>query len=401
MTNETSDVPVDWQRHWQIDPQTTYLNHGAFGGTPKRVLNEQDELRRRMEENPVKFFGRDLPGLVDRARAELAEFLGADPEGLVFTRNATDGINAVLRSREFDPGDELLVTSHGYRSCQNALEFVAERSGASIVVADIPFPTAGADEIVDSILEAVTPKTELALIDHVTSRSGIVMPVAELIDELDDRPVDTLIDGAHAAGMVDVEIEQLAPTYYAGNCHKWMCAPKGAGYLWVEDYERDDVHPTSIGHSYRESFDERSTYHAEFDWIATDDPTPWLCVPEAIDYLGSLLPGGWSALRDRNQRLAGETQDILCDTLGLEAPVPEDRLGTLVTVPLPDRPADLDDDEPDPLNRALLREHGFEVPVFPWPESPNRILRVSTHLYNYREQVERLADVLDEILGGE
>jgi len=393
-------VDIDYHRHWPLDGSTDFLNHGSFGACPKRVLDEQTDLRERLERNPVHFIDRRLRGLIGRARDELAEFVDADPAGLAFVRNATAGINAVLRSRAFDPGDELLVTDHGYRSCRNAIDYVAERTGATVTVAEVPFPCHGPEAIVDSVLEAVTPKTELALIDHVTSRTGLVLPVAELVELLEDRHVDTLVDGAHAPGMLDLSVADIAPTYYVGNCHKWLCAPKGAGFLWADEHERDDLHPPSISYWFRTPTEQWSAYHMEFDWTGTDDPTPWLCVPTAIDFLASLHPDGWPAIRERNRELALEGRELLCDALSVDPPAPDSLLGTLATVPLPDRPpeADAGPAYTDPLHRQLVDDHGFEVPILDWPDAPNRHVRISAHLYNRREQYERLASTLEDLL---
>lgn len=400
---ETGQFSVDWSRHWILEGGVDFLNHGSFGACPKRVLKEQSELRKQMERQPVRFFDREFLPLLDRARAELAAFVGCDTDGLVFVPNATTGVNAVLRSRAFDPGDELLVTNHAYPACRKALEFVAERSGASVRVVDLPFPTGGPDEIVETVLEAMTPKTELALLDHVTSQTGLIMPVERLCEELSDRHVDVLVDGAHAPGMIDLHINELAEagcTYYTGNCHKWMCAPKGAAFLWVEPYEREDVHPVTISNWYGEPANDRSQLHMEFDWTGTDDPSAWLSVPTAIDFMGQLLPGGWCGLKERNWKLALEARDLLCEALDIEAPAPDQMLGSLAAVPLPDRSEDQSPDSygRDPLEVQLSEEYGFEVPVKSWPQEPGRVLRISAQLYNYREQYERLTDALVELL---
>jgi isopenicillin-N epimerase len=400
MTDDEGGISIDWQRHWMLDPGTTFLNHGSFGACPKRVLKEQRELREQMERQPVRFFEGEYAHLLDRTRAELADFVGADPEGLVLVPNATAGVNAVLRSREFDPGDELLVTDHGYEACRHAIDYVAERSGASVVVAELPFPCEGPDQLVESIMEAVTPKTELAIIDHVTSPTGLVLPVERLVEELDDRHVETLVDGAHAPGMLDLSVDDVGANYYTGNCHKWMCAPKGAAFLWVGEHERDDVHPLSISNYYKKAVEGRSSFQMEFDWTGTFDPTSWFAVPAAIEFIGSLLPDGWAQLRERNQKLAIEARDLLCETLEVDPPAPDAMLGSLATLPLPDRgePAELGAFETDPLQAELRREHGFEVPIIDWPQGPSRLLRVSCQLYNHREQYERLAGVLGRLL---
>lgn len=393
-------LSVQWSRHWLLEPGTTFLNHGSFGASPKRVLHRQREMREQLERNPVRFFGREYPDMLDRARAELSDFVGAEPAGLAFVSNASSGVNTVLRSRDFDPGDELLVTEQAYPACRNALSHVAEASGAEIVVADVPFPFEDPEELVEAILDATTPRTELALLDHVASPTGLVYPVEQIVEALEERHVDTLVDGAHAPGMLDLEVDAIAPTYYAGNCHKWLCAPKGAGFLWVDEHERDETHPLTISNGYRAETPETTAFRAEFDWTGTRDPTPWLCTPTAIEFLASLVPDGWEGVRRRNRDLALRARELLCDALEADPPMPEECVGAMAAVPLPD---DADTEAPDPterppLERRLAHEHGIEIPINSWPAAETSYIRASAQLYNSPEQYEELAAILaDEV----
>ena len=207
--NQPLNRPACEPRLWALDPQVVYLNHGAFGACPRAVLEYQRTIRDRLERQPIQFFVRDLERLLDDARAELAAFLGADSEGLVFVPNATAGVNTVLRSLKFKHGDELLVTDHEYNACRNALDFVAERSGARVVVANIPFPLRSEEEVVDAVLGRVTARTRLALLDHVTSQTGLVLPIQTLVRKLAQRGVETLVDGSHAPGMVPFNLQRL------------------------------------------------------------------------------------------------------------------------------------------------------------------------------------------------
>ncbi|MGZ8869151.1 MAG: aminotransferase class V-fold PLP-dependent enzyme, partial [Thermoanaerobaculia bacterium] len=205
------------KEHWMLDPAITYLNHGSFGATPLAILAKQDEYRSQMEREPVRFFVRELESMLDSARRELGEFLGADPDGLAFVPNATAGVNAVVRSLDLDKNEELLVTNHEYNACRNVLDLAAETTGAKVVVVDIPFPIAGPDAIVDAIVARVTDRTRLFLIDHVTSQTAIIMPVERLIDEMNRRGIDTLVDGAHAPGMIPLDLRAIGAAYYTGN----------------------------------------------------------------------------------------------------------------------------------------------------------------------------------------
>lgn len=407
-STQATDEPVDnafdldLSKHWTIDPSVTFINHGSFGACPKRVLHEQDELRALLEREPLQFMMKELPTRMEKARNELAAYLGADADGLAFVHNATTGCNTVLRSLEFEPGDEILVTSHGYPACNNAADFVAARSGAELVVAQLPFPLESADQVVDAIVDAASDRTRFAMVDHITSASGLVLPIAEIVEALESRGIETLVDGAHAPGMVDLDIDALGATYYTGNCHKWLCAPKGAAFLWVAPERRESIRPLTISHGATAPTDERSRFLNEFDWTGTQDFTPYLCVPRCIDFLKALVPGGWDGIRERNRALALEARDMLCDVLDVDPPAPDEMIGMLAAVPLPDSDAD----EPpeigaDPLQEKLFREANIEVQLFPYPEFPGRVIRISAALYNSRDDYEHLCDALGKVLAGE
>jgi len=392
----------DPARHWSLDSETIFLNHGSFGACPLPVLDEQSRWRAVMESQPVDFFVRRVEGHLDAARNRLAAFLGADPENLVWVPNATTGVNAVLRSLELGPGDELLTTDHAYNACRNALEYTAERSGATVVVAEVPFPISSSAEAGMAILDRVGPRTRLALVDHVTSPTGLVFPIGEIVAQLQARGVDTLVDGAHAPGMVPLDLESLGAAYYAGNCHKWLCAPKGAGFLHVRPDRQDTIVPTSISHGANSPRTDRSRFQLLFDWTGTADPTAYLAVPTALDFMAGLLPGGWEAVMAANRSLALGGRSLLCEALRVPVPAPEEMIGSLAAVPLP--PADRSDQPPasslygDPLQEVLLERWKVEVPIVPWPGWPSRLVRVSAQVYNRPEQYSTLASALKELL---
>ncbi len=350
-----------------------------------------------MERQPLRFLVRELETDLDAARAALADFCGADADDLAFVTNATTGVNTVLRSLEFKPGDELLVTNHAYNACRNALDFVAERSGARVVVATIPFPFHDREELVAPVLECVTPHTRLALLDHVTSPTGIVLPVARLVEELNRRGVDTLVDGAHAPGMVPLDLKRLGAAYYTGNCHKWLCAPKGAALLHVRRDKQKSVRPLTISHGANSARRDRSRFLLEFGWQGTWDPTAALSVPEAIRFMGSLMQGGWQEITARNRTLALAARNILCETLRIGGPCPGEFIGSLAAVPLPAAPPG--ELPQPPFNESRLQDvlrvkHGIEVPIIFRTAPPGRLLRISAHLYNSLPQYEMLARAL-------
>lgn len=393
--------PSASSRLWLLDPKVVFLNHGSFGSCPLPVLEFQRGVRDRLERQPVEFFVRDLEGLVDEARTALAEFLGADSCDLVFVPNATAGVNTVLRSLRFKRGDELLVTNHEYNACRNALDFVAGQSGARVVVATVPFPLRSEEEIVEAILERVGRRTKLALIDHVTSQTGLIFPVERLVRELERRGVDALVDGAHAPGMIPLNLRRAGAAYYTGNCHKWLCAPKGAGFLCVRRDRQKRIRPLSISHGANSPRRDRSPFLIEFGWTGTWDPSACLSVAAALRFMEDRLRGGWPAIMERNRALAVAARRVLCDVLQIEPPCPDRLLGSLASLPIPDGEEGKPPPSPlyaDPLQERLRQRYRIEVPIIPWPASPKRLLRISAQLYNSLPQYELLADALGKIL---
>jgi len=385
--------------HWGLDPRTAFLNHGSFGACPRPVLEHQQRLRERMERQPVQFFLRDLEGLLDAARTDLASFLGAQARDLAWVPNATTGVNAVLRSLDLLPDDELLVSDHAYNACRNALDYVAGAAAARVVVARIPFPLDSAERVVDAVLDRATPRTRLALLDHVTSQTGLVLPIARLVQELALRGIDTLVDGAHAPGMLPLDLSEIGAAYYAGNCHKWLCAPKGAAFLHVRRDLQETVRPAVISHGANTTRSDRSRFLIEFDWVGTGDPTACLSVPRAIEFMGALLPGGWSDLRAHNRSMTLRGRDELCEALGLDPPCVDEMIGSLAAVPLPPGSGEAPASPlySDPLQSTLLERFGIEVPVIPWPAPPRRLVRISAQIYNRPEQYAALAAALGEL----
>ena len=389
------------QRQWSLERGLDFLNHGSFGACPRPVLGYQARIRRQLERQPVRFFIETCEPLLDEARSSLARFLKASAADLVFVPNATAGVNTVLRSLRFRKGDELLTTNHAYNACRNALDFVAGQTGARVVCVAIPFPLRGVGEVVEPILGAVSERTRLALLDHVTSPTALVLPIAELVRELDRRGVDTLVDGAHAPGMLPLELNRLGAAYYTGNCHKWICAPKGAGFLHVRPDRQERVRPLAISHGANSPRRDRSRFQIEFGWTGTADPSAYLCVPEAIRWMGRLQRGGWPGLMRHNRRLALDARNILCHALGIEAPCPDAMLGSMAAVPLPERAScreAVSRSGMDPLHAQLWEGFRIEVPVFPWPAPPQRVLRISAQAYNLEAQYERLARALTTLL---
>mgnify|MGYP002620588566 CR=1 FL=1 len=386
---------------WPLDPEIDFLNHGSFGSCPIKILDEQTELRMLLEREPIRFLDNELERRMDDARSVLAEFLGGRAEDLVFVPNATAGVNAVVRSLEFGPGDELLTTDHEYNACANVLRFVAERTGAKVVTAHIPLPIRDPGEVTQRILDCVTPRTRLALVDHVTSPTGLIFPIEAIVRALNERGVDTLVDGAHSPGLTPIDLDGLGAAYYTGNCHKWICAPKGAAFLHVRSDKQHLIRPHIISHGHNTPRTDRSKFLIEFGWTGTGDPSAMLCVPGALRFMKGLLEGGWPAVMGANRALALRAREIVGAALGVEPIAPESMIGPMASFVLPDH-----DGEPvmppirfDPLKIALEREHRIQIPIFPWPQHPKRMIRLSAQLYNDIGQYDRLAAALRTLLG--
>ncbi len=387
-------MPSSYLQHWTLDPEIVFLNHGSYGAVPAVIQERQEMWRKELEREPVRYMRIQLHQQIDAARSALANYLNADPAGLALVANATHGVNAVLRSLRFEPGEELLVTDHEYNACRNALDFVARRWGAKVVVATIPFPLKSAQEVVDVLLAGVSARTTLCLVDHITSPTALVLPVERIIPEMRRRGVRVLVDGAHAPGQVAVDLNALAPDFWTGNLHKWPCAPKGSAVLYVAAAHREAIRPTVISHGANADTSQRSRFHQEFDWEGTFDPTPWACIPDVLDFLEKLVPGGWPEIRRRNHALALEARDLLCAGLGTEPVCPPDMIGTMASIRLP---ADLHrrlKERSVSLFGELVDRWKIEVPTIGWKEPVGEMVRISCHLYNAREDYEKLLHAL-------
>ncbi|HSY96313.1 MAG TPA: aminotransferase class V-fold PLP-dependent enzyme [Steroidobacteraceae bacterium] len=383
---------MDFAPLWCLDPAVTYLNHGSFGACPSAVLEAQAALRSEMEREPVDFLVANLPARLDAARDTLSAFLGAAPQDVVFVPNATAGVNAVLRSLSFRSEDELLLTNHTYAACRKTVDFVAQRCGARVVVANLPFPCRDAEDIVAAVLQRVSPRTRLALLDHVTSPTALILPLERLVSELRARGVDTLVDGAHAPGMVPIGLSTLGAAYYTGNAHKWLCAPKGAAFLHVRRDRQAELHPNVISHGLAAGF------HAEFDWTGTFDPTPWLCIPHALEFIGGLLPAGWPQVMAANRALTLQARALLLKTCAGGLPCPESMIGSMASIPLPVPEAGSPAARLDYRGlHAWFRERGVETWLY---ADPVPLLRISAQLYNHVDQFRHLATLLEEALRG-
>jgi isopenicillin-N epimerase len=377
---------------WPLDPGITYLNHGTVGVTPRRVLAAQQAIRDEMAKQPSRFLLRDVSGLVGaptgrptrlrEAAAAVAGFVGARPGDLVFVDNATTGANAVLRSIRLEPGDEILLTDHAYGAVANAAAFVARERGASIRTVSVPYPAFDRAELTRRIDAAIGPRTRLAVFDHITSESALVFPLADLAAKCRARGVPVLVDGAHAPGVLPLDVPALGVDWYTANLHKWACAPHSCGFLWASPARQEGLHPPVISWGLDKGF------AAEFDWVGTRDASAWLAAPEGIAFLANY---GWEALRAHNHDLAWRGARMLADRWGTALGFDEAAVGFMATVPMPSglgsTPADA-----ARVRDWLLFDERIEVQVH---AAHDRLwARISAQVYNDWADLERLADAV-------
>ncbi|HEY8238313.1 MAG TPA: aminotransferase class V-fold PLP-dependent enzyme [Candidatus Limnocylindrales bacterium] len=392
--------PYSADSPWDFEPGLTFLTHGTFGACPRPIVERRMELIRELEANPIRFYTRDYEERFDAARREVAAFLGADPAGTVIVPNATTGVATVLESLRLRPGDELLTNDHEYNATLNALETVAARAKARVVRVSIPLPIRHPEEVVEAILRGVTPHTRLALISHVTSPSGLVFPIEAIVRELARLGVETLVDAAHAPGMVPVDVDALGAAYWTGNGHKWLCGPKSVGVLVVREDRRTGVLPLVTGHGRNDLRLDRPALWREFDWPGTADTTAFFALPEALRLIGGLQPGGWPAHMAANHALAIAGRQLLNDRLGLEPLAPESMIGAMASIRMP---TVLDEDGANAIAHSLAAEERIEVPIAVFPVRAARapgappsenLLRISAQRYNELADYELLADAL-------
>jgi isopenicillin-N epimerase len=372
--------PVSPIQRWSLDPAIVHLNHGSYGGCPRAVTLTATAWRERIEAAPMKFMVLDWQAELDHARACLAAFVHAPAERLVFVPNTTTGVAIALHSIDLGAGDDIITTDHAYRACMNQLERLAAARGASITVVTIPLPfDAGA--LIDAVRRALTPRTRLAVFDHITSPTALRLPIEELVALARDRGIPVIIDGAHAPGQIALDVSAIDATWYIGNCHKWLCGPKGSAFLVVAS--GIPVRPIVTSHGASPEYGPANRLHAELDWSGTYDPAPNLTVPSAITTV-ALEGGGWPAIYARNHALACELRRRITDGSGAPPLAPDAALACMAAIPI-QLPANI-----TPLAlQAQLLHRGWEIPIVDFAQGP--LLRVSAHLYNYAAEADLLS----------
>jgi isopenicillin-N epimerase len=387
------------KEHWALDPDVTYLNHGTVGAPPRCVLEAQQKLRDEIERQPSRFLLRELAGvrlgagivrepLLRAAAGEVARFLGAEGKDLVFVDNATSGINAVLRTFDLREGDEILVTDQTYGAVLKAAEYASRVKGAMVRVMELPERINAPEMVTDLFEQAIGPRTRLVLLDHIVSESALILPVAEIALRCRKRGVAVLVDGAHAPGAIPVDIPSLGVDWYAGNLHKWAWSPRSSGVLWTAPERQSSLHHTVISWGLDQGMAE------EFDWPGTRDPTPHLAAPVGIAFMREL---GVDRVQRYNHELACHAGREMAAQWGSSMTGPEEMLGTMVAVPLPETLGSTREDAIR-LRDTLLFEHNIEVHLY---ASKGRLLvRVSAQIYNEMDDIRRLINAVRHTKSG-
>ena len=385
-------------RHWSLDPAITFLNHGSFGACPTPILEVQRSVRSQMERSPVAFMLRELPELWEEARARVAEFVGADAEGLVFVDNATTGVNAALRAIELSEGDVILALDHGYNACLNAADEVAQRHGAEVRRLSLPLDDPDSGALLAQLESALGPNVKALLIDQITSPSALVLPVKEICRRMSSAGVAVIVDGAHCPGQVPLELAAMGCDFFTGNLHKWVYAPKGAAILWVGPAWRERTLPTTVSHGYNDQTSPAPRLHKLFDWTGTKDPSAVIAAA-ALEVMPNLYEGSWLELMADNHVKVTRWAADLCDGVpGIEPIGRAERWGAMVTFRLPPLEVPHSDSCVHPLQEWLWRFHRIEVPVFKGIHEEATWLRISAQIYLGDDAHRPLIDALRELL---
>lgn len=373
-------------REFLLEPGLTYLNHGAYGAVSRPVMLEAQKIRAEIEAQPSRFMKQTLPTRLRDSASVLGDYVGAKGKDIVFLDNATTAANAVLRSLMLLPGDEVLTTSQAYGAVLRTLEFICDRAEARLVSAHLDFPVGTAQDVVDAFSNAITSRTRLVVMDHITSKTATLFPVASVAALCAERGIPVLVDGAHAPGMVPLDIESLGVTWYVGNCHKWLGAARGAGFLWTLPERQATVRPTTISHFVANG------YNPAFDWPGTKDFTAYLTIPAALAFRARF---GEEELRRHCHELAVDMGEKLADALGTRVGTNGALMGSMATVELPRQFNGASQSEADSLRATLRNDHSIEVDI---QSVQGRLwVRLSAYIYNDLTDIDRLLAALNAV----
>ncbi len=391
-TRDTSFTPIsEAGRHFLVRRDIAFLNHGSFGACPRPVLDTYHRWQEALESQPVHFLQRRLDDELANARARLGTYLGTTGDNLVFVPNATHGMNIVAHSLALEPDDEVLGTDHEYGAVERTWRFNCQQRGARFRTQPIALPITSAEAVVEQLWQGVTERTRVIVISHITSPTALEFPVAEICRRASQRGILTVVDGAHAPGQIDLDLDDIGADFYTGNCHKWLCAPKGAAFLYARPERQKLLRPLVVSWGWEPREPGPSPFHDLFDWVGTDDPSAYLSVPAAIDFQAQF---DWPRVRNACHALLREARERVGALTGLEQISPESRewWGQMCAIPLPaDHPLTAEE-----LQRRLWDDYQVEVPIPEWQE--RRFVRVSIQAYNSARDVDRLLDGLSHLL---
>lgn len=371
-----------------LNPDVVFLNHGSFGACPRPVFEVYQEWQRRLEWQPVAFLGRELNGYLAQARHKLGDYLHVNGDDLVFVPNATFGVNVVARSLELQPGDEILTTDHEYGACDRAWRFVWEKRGVRYVRQSVPLPVAETAEIVEHIWRGVTPQTKVIFLSHITSPTALRLPIEAICARAREAGILTVIDGAHAPGQIPLDLTAIGADFYTGNCHKWLCAPKGAGFLYARREKQPLLKPLVVSWGWESDMPSESLFLDHHQWQGTHDPAAYLTVPAAIDFQAQ---HNWKAVRQLCHQTVASTVQQVSQLTGLAPlyPATPDFCQQMAAMPLP--PVDLGQ-----LKQRLYDEYGVEIPVLGW--NGRYLVRISVQGYTTPSDIETFLTALQNLL---
>lgn len=385
---QVSSLPLghEMRRLWTLEGDMHFLNHGSFGATPRYVLKAQGRWRARLERQPVRFMTRELPAALRAAAARLAAFVGTSGERIAFMENATAGVNAVLRSMTWHAGENIVIANHAYPAVRNAVSFIARRYGLTVVEADIAFPLGRLQDVAKAYRAAITDRTRLVIVDHVFSPLAVVAPVEQIVSHCKSHGVPVLVDGAHAPGMLPLDLDGLDADWYVGNCHKWLFAAKGCAFIYASQAGARQLHPTTVSNLYGSGFP------GEFDWQGTRDYSAWLSVTAALDFLKAI---GVERYRDYLRQQTALAARLLGECWKAALPAPPGAFAAMVTLPFNVRLQQANratEEDARHWHDVLWNEHLIEAPVFALNQ--RLWIRLSAQVYNDASDFLALANAI-------
>lgn len=379
---------------WSFPEGVTYLNHGSFGPSPRCVREARQAWTEKLERQPMDFYLRQMEAELDHAAEKLGQFIGADGNDLLFCDNATVAMNIVADSYSLQPGDEVLFSDQEYGAVMRIWRRACDRAQAKVVVQHLPRPITSADEQVAALMAGVTERTKLIVVSHITSQTAVIFPIDAICREASKRGVPVCVDGPHALAMVDINLRRLGCDFYCASGHKWLSAPFGSGFLFVAKRHQQKLSPPVM--SWGGSVSGRPAHwQDEFRWLGTRDPAPFLSMPAAIEFLERF---GLETFREQTHELARYARQRIVELTGFEPPIPDSHewYGSMIAMPIPTEGPVPKQGIRDQLQTPLWEKFGIEIPIIHW--RGERLIRVSCHLYNTREHIDRLFDALQSTL---